>query len=557
MTDTTSASPRCGNCGKCGFCSPRMIRLPDELQLNSSKNNDDRAERAQEVKENVNLEKLARTLIEREIRPEILREDVITDLSKWLRDMLVGPALPFNKEKNFVEDILKSTDFVADAEIFVETLPGCYKGMIERNRADEKKKNVYPDVDSPLRVREDVLRNRCIAMVNQFANMKNITDETLKKKAADDFCSFYREVISERLPPSYNSYSGMMSCMGDMKFLKQTEDIVMYGLGLSKELPEELVTLKNAPPPFHTVVVFIIAMSLCCWSLPSLQSIDEHAIIDTFTASIFKEGPFFLPPIALGVIRLLFASICIVVAMAKIYLGAEFKLVRLPGSKLRGGLVQMRGWKTQAFYTSWAWNLLGLSFFLGGLIPMLVVNGREDVLHDNPWILRVALISFEIAAPSAFLTSFVVTYALWPQAYKEHGPSGTKGFKKLTAILQHNANAAMVLLEVCLMGGLPIILSHAGFAPIFGGLYQIFLWCMANVWSPKHGPVFPYFFMDTTLGAKTTLFMVVLLTVIGFFYTLFALLDMGIVFIEQSDHGAAPSVCCVMLLSYLLMKFKD
>ena len=102
----------------------------------------------------------------------------------------------------------------------------------------------------------------------------------------------------------------------------------------------------------------------------------------------------------------------------------------------------MNGWRTQGFYTSWAWNLLGTSFFLGGIIPLLVSNERGDILHDNPWIMRAALISFEIAAPSALLTSFIVTYALWPQAYKEHGASGTHGFKGSVGLMQHNANTA-------------------------------------------------------------------------------------------------------------------
>ncbi|KAL7551016.1 hypothetical protein ACHAWF_014226 [Thalassiosira exigua] len=547
---------RCGKCGRCGFCSPRMIRLADDL-VDSNAANDARAERALEVKENVYLEKLARALIEQNIRPEILREDVTFDLTRWLRDMLVGPALPLNKEKNFVEDALQSTDFCSDAEIFVETLPGCHEGMIERNRADAKKKSVFPDPDSPLRVREDVLRNRCIAMVNHFANKKGVTDELLKKTAADDFFNFYRETIMEELPPTFNSYTGVISCMGDRKFLKQSEDIVLYGLGITKDQPEALIKLKKAHPPLHTLITFVLIMLLCLWHIPSLESIDEHATIETFTSPIFKEGPLCLPPFVLGVIRLSFVFTCIAVTKAKIEQGCEFKVVRLPGSKLRGGLIQMKGWKTQGFYTSWAWNLLGASFLLSGLIPMMVVYGQEGILHNNRWILRSALITFEVAAPSAFLTSFVVTYALWPKAYKDHGSSGTVGFKGWIGLLQHCGNSFFVLLEVCLLGGLPVMFSHAAFAPIFAGIYQIFLWVMANHWSPKHGPVYPYFFMDTTLGARTTVFMCLLLVVIGLFFASFALLDMGIVIIEESGHGALPNVLCVLLMSYLLMKFKD
>ena len=346
--------------------------------------------------------------------------------------------------------------------------------------------------------------------------------------------------------------------MMDSAFLKHSEDIVMYGLGLRQQPPEDdLTTLRDAYPPFHTLLTFTITMAVCLYCLPSLHSIDEHATIKAFTTSIFKSGPFFLSPISLGSIRLSFAFICIMVTVAKIKKGCEFKIVRLPGSKLRGGIVAMRGWKTQGFYTSWAWNLLGLSFLLGGMIPILVASERGDILHNNPWMLRAALMSFEIAAPSAFLTSFIVTYALWPQAYKTHGASGTVGFKGWINLLQHDGNSAMVLLEITFMGGLPVVLSHAAFAPLFAGVYQIFLWIMVNRWSPKQGPVFPYFFMDTTLGARTTMFMLVLLATIGCFFALFAFLDMGITLIEHGDHGVVPNICCVLCISYLLMKFKD
>ena len=112
-------------------------------------------------------------------------------------------------------------------------------------------------------------------------------------------------------------------------------------------------------------------------------------------------------------------------------------------------------WRTQGFYTSCAWNLLGASFLLGVSIPMLYACGREDVLRANPWLLRSALIPFEIATPSAFLTSFVVTHELWPQAYKDHGASGTMGFRVWIDVMQHNGNSAMVLIEIMLLGDCP------------------------------------------------------------------------------------------------------
>ena len=61
-----------------------MIRLPTDDTFKVI----NETTRRIDVKENVNLEKLARAIIEQKIRPEILREDVITDLVEWLRDTL-------------------------------------------------------------------------------------------------------------------------------------------------------------------------------------------------------------------------------------------------------------------------------------------------------------------------------------------------------------------------------------------------------------------------------------------------------------------------------------
>jgi hypothetical protein len=526
-------------------CSPRVIHVntTDKRQL---------------VKEGVELQRLAREIVEQKIRPDMLREDVIDDLADWLRDMLNGPALPLNKSQNFMEDILSDVEFVADAEIYVESHPGCHGGLFERNRKDELKKKFYPtSIKSELRVNEDVLSWRCQSMVVEFCKRRGVTDETLFQKATDEFYNFYTETILTRRPKIYNSCTGIGAVMGDMRFMKQSEDIVLYHLGLIKELPEDIGFVRSASPPIHTVFVFLIAMSLCIWALPTVESLDRYATIETFTTPIFKEGLLNLSPLALGVIRMVFAIICMVITIMKMNRCVNFKLTYLSGSKLRKGTVDMKGMRTQGFFTSWAWNLLGFYFFLSGTISLLSYYGREDVLHVHPWIVRGALIAFEIAAPCAILTSFVVTYALWPQAYKTHGASGTIGFKGVVNSFQHNVNTLMVLLEVCLLGGVPVKISHAALAPIFAGCYQLFLWCMTNYWMPKHGPLHLYFFMDTTLGKRTTIFMVVLLVVMLFFFSAFALLEMAVTKIEEGNHGALPNIACVFLISSLLMKFKD
>ena len=537
----------------------------DRWQVKKYKDLSDVEKREKKEEESKQLLNLSRSVIEQHIRPTVLREDVVQDLSNWFHAMLLGPALPYNKMKNFERDILADDDFMADAEIHVETLPGCHKSLIERNRSDANKKNRYPDPSSELRVSDSVLKTRCGVMVAEFAKRQKVSDESLQKKAMEEFYRYYKTTITKNREWTYNSYTGLSAVFGDGRFMKRSEEIVMFALGLSEELKEETVEVQSvladgvtsAPPPMHTLVVFSFAMLLSLRMMPSTQDIDQYAKIETFTTSIFKEGLFHFTPLALGLVRMSFAAICAVITRAKWRNGTNFKITYLPESKLRRGNIQFKGIKTQGFFTSWSWNLLGSHFFLGGLIPLLVTCGKEDLLKQNPWILRTALISFEIAAPCALFISFVVTYSLWPTAYKTHGPAGTTGFKGWINLFQHDANTFMVLMELCLMGGLPVKLSHASFAPLYAGCYQLFMWSMTNHWVPNHGPVLLYFFMDTTLGKRTTVFMVGLLLVLFVSFLFFAALDMGVAVVEHSEHGVFPNLCIVFLISSLLMKFND
>lgn len=551
--------------------STRMICLPDDDRI------DPRLVRDQRAAEDEILRALAGEILVRKIRPSSDRDTAADDaavskLAIWLRAMLLGPASPLNKRANFAGDILRSTELMADVEIYYETLSDVVDGgasIVERNRADITKRSVYPDPHSTLRVREDVVRNKCTAMVTHFANLLNVDvrDAAAIERGVEYFYDYYiHSLTSGTAYPSatYNTYTGMAAMTMDAKFLNDSEDIVSYGLGITSVPPRALVSVTYAPPPYHAILVYISTLCACMYNLPTLHSIDEYATISTFT----HGGPLGLSPLLLSSIRLSFATLSIVVTIYKIRNGRPFKIVRLPGSKLPGGTVDMLGWRTQGFYTSWAWNLLGMAFFLGGLIPLLIVchdsgmmmmimGKEEEKIRINPWLPRLALVTFEIAAPSAFLTSFIVTYGLWPQGYKQHGPSGTVGFKGPINLIQHNGNIAMVLFEVLLMSGLPVMLGHIVFAILFGLLYIAFIWCMIHRWSPKKGPVFPYFFLDTTLGIRTTLFMIALMTVMGTFFVLFALLDKCIAMIEERDYGVVPNLCCIALVSFILMKFKD
>ena len=545
-------------------CSPRLLRVPSEASYQATPYNklSTQQRRQLEEKENQSLEELARRIIEEKIRPTVLREDVVQDLIIWLRGMLLGPALPYNKIKHFQRDLLNDLDFISDTEIYIERHAGCDPSLVERNRNDVEKKRRYPDPEDELGIPESILKTRCGVMIATFIKRKGvIVPDSLQQCAMEEFFNYYRTCLLER--QYYNSYTGLSALWGDTTFVKRSEEIVLMALGLSdnsskvEEKIHKVMVTTSAPPPRHTLIIFSCAMLSCLYFLPSLSMLDEYATIDTFTKSIFQQGFFHITPQTLGLIRISFALLCLLVTQTKIRNGVHLKLTYLAESKLPPGEIQMHGWKTQGFFTAWSWNLLGFSFFLSGLIPLLVVYDRGHVLTNHPWILRLALISFEIAAPCALFISFIVTYSLWPTAYRTHGPSGTTGLKSWVSLFQHDANTLMVLVEICLLGGLPVKLSHAPFAPLYAGMYQIFMWCMAPYWVRDHGPVFLYFFVDTTLGKKTTYFMMGLLTVILMSFLFFALLEMGVSMIEHSEHGVVANLCCVVVISYLLMKFND
>jgi hypothetical protein len=136
--------------------------------------------------------------------------------------MIIGPALLLNKEQNFMDNILLSMELITDAEIFVETFPGYDKSLIQQNCANKMKQKIYPDPNSSLRVREEILWNKCIVMVSHFASQKSVTNGACKQNAVNNFYIFYLAAITEKHPQSYNSYTGMVAVM-DSLFLEQSE----------------------------------------------------------------------------------------------------------------------------------------------------------------------------------------------------------------------------------------------------------------------------------------------------------------------------------------------
>ena len=178
----------------------------------------------------------------------------------------------------------------------------------------------------------------------------------------------------------------------------------------------------------------------------------------------------------------------------------------------------MDGIRTLLPYTSWSWNLLGISFALNAIIAYQA--GVKNVILSQS-IVRMALILYEIAAPSSLLVSFVISHAIWPNILRQRG--STDEIKSTRTLIWHNANVIMALTEISCLGGIPVQLRHFSVAPLFGTAYVLVTWSLANYWKPSEGPQFIYFFFDTTLGLKSTYAILILLVVMLCFYGLLAL----------------------------------
>lgn len=190
-----------------------------------------------------------------------------------------------------------------------------------------------------------------------------------------------------------------------------------------------------------------------------------------------------------------------------------------PDRSIRSGLL------TMSSFGMMSWFVLGMAFFFSGVISFMQVVGMRNVPQ---WLLRIAVLLFECAAPSTLLVSTVVKYVLWPMAL-DQGSANTEAFRNPVTLLEHNGNVIMAFVEISLLGGLPVRLVDLGIAPLFGICYVCFSWWMMDKWAPTDkGPQFLYPFFDTTLGWIATLSLLVLLAVLILFYLVFAFADHGI-----------------------------
>jgi hypothetical protein len=221
----------------------------------------------------------------------------------------------------------------------------------------------------------------------------------------------------------------------------------------------------------------------------------------------------------------------------------------VPSSKLRKNLITLSGMKSQFPFTSWCWNLLGVSFAFSAYTGWLV--GRGEAV--SPLLLRTTLMLWETAAPFTLLVGAVVKYALWPMTLKSTGPDHV--FKSTRALLQHNVNVMMAVFEVGLLGGLPVKMGHISLAVLFGITYVFFTWSIMYRWVPGKGPAFIYFFMDTTLGRTTTIALFALLGVLMLFFSVFSgaewLLE------HYVGNGLGGHIAFVVVLCALVCRWRD
>lgn len=209
----------------------------------------------------------------------------------------------------------------------------------------------------------------------------------------------------------------------------------------------------------------------------------------------------------------------------------------------------MEGTRTLLPYTSWSWNLLGISFTLNAIIAYQ--GGIRNVVLPQS-ILRVALILYEIAAPSSLLVSFVISHAIWPNILRQRG--STDEIKATRTLIWHNANVMMALTEIACLGGIPVQLRHFAVAPLFGIVYVLFTWSLAHYWKSSEGPQFIYFFFDTTLGAKSTYAILILLVVMLCFYGFLAIASHLLHYI---GGGLLSHLLFVFLICAGVCRFRD
>jgi hypothetical protein len=302
-------------------------------------------------------------------------------------------------------------------------------------------------------------------------------------------------------------------------------------------------------PPWHSIVLIIVVLSFCGKNMAS--SIDITTTRASITTPLFEN---YISQQTLGWIRIFFSIFCVITTITTLLAQPiEVTINYSKNSKLKSFPMVFRGTHRQLFFTRITWNLLAISCGLNGLLTLWEYHeSHQQWLSKNQWIYRVALYLFEVVSPSTMLVSCCVRYSLWPNALAKGAK--TDGFKTITALLQHNANLLISLVEAALLGRIPVRLTDVPVGIGFQCCYVSMVWSMMYRWHPSGEPQVLYHFLDPTLGMTTTISLLVLMFVSVLFNMLFVFLE---TILEHLNENFLAHVLLIILVFSSLSKFRD
>ena len=326
------------------------------------------------------------------------------------------------------------------------------------------------------------------------------------------------------------------------------------------------IILKEAPPPWHTSALIVLLFAYFAAMVPkSLGSMDEIANKETF---LHVNFPYLLTTGQVACIRIVLGSVMILDSLYAFFYGkweqdteyyypySQLKVVRdIPFRGYAYSQSLTSGFMTLSSFTMWSWVLEGLTFILlGGLTWYLNLSSDSE---PSVWFYRLALIGWEISAPTSILVSAIVKYVLWPMALEKEGENNANLLKHPGALLEHNWNVLSCLVEVALLGGMPIRYQDYALAPLFGLFYVLYSYAMVHSWAPaSEGPQLIYPFLDTTMEWRTTGCLLALLGVLTMAFGIFCALDHFIT--EFLDEGDILShVAAVVVIGATVCRFRD
>jgi len=353
-------------------------------------------------------------------------------------------------------------------------------------------------------------------------------------------------------------------------------------------------------PPIHTTLCLVVVTCLCVTCLPTLESIDAVANAETLlrqqrraASSSTTTSASILSLRHVAWIRLLFGLIMLcdiffVVLFAQWERSTSYyegsRLVPVPRIEFRGAFAVRprslrRGIGLLSAFTRCCWAVECAAFLLLGIIPLVLlyknsstayVDDSNDVhgnvihpvrIRDDPipqWTYRLAVLAWEIAAPASLLVSTVVKYVLWPVAMNDD--NNRKLIKHPSLLLEHNFNSVACLVEIGLLGGMPVRLQHWPFVVLFGVAYVVFTYWMQNRWPCGNdaGPQFMYPFLDPTLpGLKPTMSLLGLLFALALSYAILSCTDSYYSARASGAAGLSTRFVAVSLLSAAVCRFRD